>query len=185
MQKRGIRIAAFDDGPFEKGSKNALVVGVVGRERLVEGILSFRVSTDGNDATAKLLASLKRSRFLEQVKLIAINGITFAGLNVVDIVALSKKLRMPVLAITRKKPHSTLLKNVIRKAGGSNADRKIKIVDDIARSSNLSRTQGIYVQQTGTGSMLNKEMLENALELLRLAHLIASGVVRGESKGRM
>ncbi len=185
MQKRGIRIAAFDDGPFAKGSRNALVVGVIGRERLVEGILSFSVSIDGDDATRKLVASLKHSRFLEQVKLIAINGITFAGLNVVDTVALYGALRIPVIAVTRKKPHSSLLKNAVRKAGGGGTDKKIKIIDGIAHSSGLLRIHGIYVQQTGTSGALGGDILDNSLELLRLAHLVASGIVRGESKGRL
>lgn len=78
--KAGSRILALDDSSFGKTGKS-LVIGVVGRKGVIEGILSFSVSVDGSDATKILIARVKRSRFFQQIRLIATNGITFAGLN--------------------------------------------------------------------------------------------------------
>src|SRR5271157_3100944 len=112
--KSGIRILAVDDGPFLKSDRRVLVVGVVGRGSVVEGVISFRADVDGTDATNKLIKTLNSSRFKKQVGLICTHGITFGGLNLLDFVALHNKLNVPLVAITRKKPHADLLKRAVK-----------------------------------------------------------------------
>ncbi len=82
MYKKGIRILAVDDGPLDKSGKGVLVVGIVGREGTIEGVLSFRVDADGSDATERLSATIQKTRFRDQIKLIALNGVTLAGPDV-------------------------------------------------------------------------------------------------------
>ena len=112
--KSGIRIVAIDDSKFSPGEKEVLVVGVVERLGIVEGVLSCRVEADGTDATAKIIGMLSDSRFLEQIRLIVINGTTVAGMNVVDITRLHSRFKMPVMAVTRKRPHPAMLKRSIK-----------------------------------------------------------------------
>ncbi|VVB77026.1 Uncharacterised protein [uncultured archaeon] len=63
MLKKGARILAIDDSSFTKGDKDALVAGVIGREGVVEGVISFHVSVDGTDSTGKIIRSVKKSKF--------------------------------------------------------------------------------------------------------------------------
>ncbi len=44
---------------------------------------------------------------------------------------------------------------------------------------------GFYVQHVGIGKKDAASFLETSIKLLRLAHLIASGVSGGESSGRV
>ncbi|MFH1285082.1 MAG: DUF99 family protein, partial [Candidatus Micrarchaeota archaeon] len=49
-----IRLLGIDDSPFTRRRKNILVVGVVYRSGIVEGILSTTITRDGTDSTEKL-----------------------------------------------------------------------------------------------------------------------------------
>ncbi len=184
MQKPGIRIAAFDDGPFEKRSGSTIVIGVIGREHFIEGILSFRVKIDGNDSTEKLVSAIKNSKFSQQVKVVVLNGITFAGLNVIDVTELHKLTGLPTIAITRKKPHPKLLKNAIKKSE-IDAEEKIKIVREIEKNTKIIKAKKFYMQTLGINKEDALKIADNAFELLRIAHLVASGVTLGISKGRI
>jgi hypothetical protein len=183
MHKSGVRILAVDDGPFEKGDRRVLVVGVIGRERVVEGLISFRVEVDGTDATSKLVRALNSSRFGSQIRLICVHGITVGGLNILDLVTLHKKLGIPLIAITRKKPHTSLLKRAIR-ASGKHSEEKLGLVDVVVKSASSRKLGIFYVQSIGAGSRELERFIGPSVELLRLAHIIASGVELGESRGR-
>ncbi|MEM0087092.1 MAG: DUF99 family protein [Candidatus Micrarchaeaceae archaeon] len=181
--KAGSRIIAFDDAPFRKADKKCLVVGVVKRQSEVEGVLSFNVDVDGIDATKMMIEHILKSRFKNQIRLIAINGIVVAGLNVVDMVALYKKMGFPVIAVTRRKPHAALLENAVRKSG-RNVEMKLKILRRISKIK-IERIGGFYVQPYGIAAKDAENLVGIAAGALRLAHMIASGVTSGESKGRL
>jgi endonuclease V-like protein UPF0215 family len=181
--KSGARIVAIEGAPFVKSEKKALAVGVIVRQGVVEGVISFYVSVDGSDAIDEIAKHIESSRFKDQLKLIALNGITIAGLNIIDIFDLSKKTGMPVVAITRRKPHVTLLKRAI-KSSGINVKEKLKIIQKIS-SIKAARIGGFYVQPCGIQEAEFKDKIGMSVEALRLAHIIASGISRGESKGRI
>lgn len=182
--KKGIRILSIDDSPFKKEDIKDLVVGIVSRGELVEGVISFYVDVDGIDATEKIIKKVKGSRFFRQIKLIALNGITLAGLNIVDITKLNSELKIPVIALTRKKPSKKKLELAIKKAG-KNVEEKILSVEKIDTISKSARIGPFYVQYIGLNKKELVEFLDSVYSMLRLAHLIGSGVVKGESSGRM
>ena len=184
LYKKGMRILAVEDGPLDKSGRGVLVVGIMGRVGTIEGIISFRIEADGNDATEKLAKAIKKSRFREQIRLIAFNGITLAGLNFLDVPAFYKTFRLPIIAITRKKPHPELLKKAIVKSG-IEPEKKIRLLNSILGSVTVKKVGGFYVQGVGLEEGNLKGILENSFEMLRLAHLIARGVETGESKGRL
>lgn len=185
MLKSGIRILALEDAPFTRKDKKALVVGVVGRKGVVEGVLSFSVDVDGNDATERLITRVKTSRFLGQIRLIAVNGISFAGLNIIDIVRTRKELGVPVMAVTRKRPRRSLLKGALRKGHNQGTAAKIKTIDAITKAAVLNRVGGFYVQSIGLDGDDVASVMDDVAGHLRLAHIICSGIVSGESRGRM
>jgi endonuclease V-like protein UPF0215 family len=101
--KRGIRILAIDDSSFCKSDSDALVVGVLGREGVIEGIISFRVKVNGSDAAEQIIRRVGKSKFLGQIRVVAVHGATLAGLNIVDAEEISDELGLPVICIVKKK----------------------------------------------------------------------------------
>ena len=180
--KKGIRILAIEDGPFTRKDSSALAVCLLGRDGIVEGMLSFNVAVDGNDATDKLLGAIRKSRFFGQVKMIAMNGITLGGLNIVDMTRLHSSLGMPVIAITRKRPRRTLMLRTVRKYSDP---KRAKVFSAIAKNASLDKINGFYVQSIGIEKSEIGKFMETSLGLLRLGHIVASGIVRGESKGSL
>lgn len=187
--KSGIRIAAAASGPIG-GRKSALLVIVVYREGTLEGVLSGSIGVDLSDSGRKIASIISRSRFGDQVKLLALNGIALAGLNVVDVNAVKKALKANFLILTRKKPHKELLIEAIGKREGvgtarkSEASRKKHIVEAISNLPIL-RYAGFYVQSDLDINKENKDIIRASFEALRIAHLIANGIITGESKGRI
>jgi hypothetical protein len=194
--KQGIRIVGIDDSPFEKHGpeRSVLVVGVVQRGDIVEGVLSTTVTKDGNDATQKTIAMIKESRFLSQVRLILLNSIMLAGFNVVDIQKIHKQLGIPVIALTRRKPNMAEVASALRKSSRTKAGygKKIAIVNRAGVSKEVSIRSKIvglkkaYIQTAGIDAEEAQALLNKfGIEPLRLAHIIGSGVVTGESSGRI
>lgn len=183
--KPGIRVLGIDDSPFSRGDETALVIGVVCRKEKekgleVEGVLSTRVEVDGEDATEKLLETILGSRFFPQIHAILLNGIMLAGFNVVDIKEVAKQTKLPVIAITRKKPNAEKVGRAIRNV--ANPGQKLARIDS---SGGSVRAGSFFIQFSGTDLNDAKEIVRLfGNGPVRLAHIIASGVVRGESRGR-
>ncbi len=184
MMKDGIRILAIDDSTIFSFEENVLVVGVIGRRDMLEGIVSFKVIKDGDDATEKIKKAVKNSRFREQIRIIVLNGTVVAGMNVVDLIKLKKELNIPIMAITRKTPHPDMLKKCITSSEKHDYINKLKILDSNIKSAKINGIRNMYVQSVGINKKDIAKHFENSVRLLRIAHIIANGVARGESKGR-
>ncbi|MGA3021035.1 MAG: DUF99 family protein [Candidatus Micrarchaeales archaeon] len=183
--KEGARILAIDDSSFSKEDKQALIVGVIGRNDEIEGVLSFKIDIDGRDATEKIIRKVDASRFSDQIKLIVIHGIMLAGLNIVDIIKVHDTLGIPVLALVRKKPHSSELEKAIKAARATDMKDRISLLRKINSTIKMSRIGGFYAQYVGIENEETSKLQEISVKYLRLAHIIANGIVRGESKGRI
>lgn len=186
MVKKEIRVVGIDDGPFNKfKDKKVLVVGVVMRGGFwIDGILSTKVYVDGSDSTGKLVEMINRCKFKPQLQCIFLNGIAVAGFNVVDVQELSKKTKLPIIIIIRRMPDINKIKKTLIKI---KQQQKIKLIE---KAGNVVKVDNIFVQLTGIGFEQARKILKvvctrsNIPEPLRLAHLIASGIATGESKGR-
>ncbi len=185
MLKKGIRILALEDAPFTREQTMALTVGVVARDTGVEGILAFDVRVDGDDATCKIIERVRTSRFNNQIKLIVLNGVSLAGMNIIDMPRVAKELRIPVIGITRTRPRRNLLLAALKKAQPREVKAKAALLAKISKSSVTERSGGFYIQCVGIPKEDAAKMVKQSISLLRLAHLVASGVTKGESKGRL
>ena len=86
MVKPEIRIIAWDDCAFRFSQKRVRIVGVVFRGgSFLDGMLSVQIKKDGLDVTEKISGSIKKSRHYDQLSVIMLDGITFAGFNLTDI----------------------------------------------------------------------------------------------------
>ena len=186
MLKQEIRVIGIDDSPFDKfRDKKTLVLGVVMRGGLyVDGILSSKVSVDGNDATIKIIQMINKCKFRPQLKCIFLNGIAVAGFNIINVKELNKKTNLPVVVVIRKNPD---IKNIRKTLIKINKKQKIKLLE---KAGKVEKIGDIFVQLNGidyeNAHLILKIVCTTSLipEPIRLAHLIAQGVVLGESKGR-
>jgi endonuclease V-like protein UPF0215 family len=181
-------LIGIDDGPFEKDADPLTpIVGVVmeGAD-LVEGIAVTSFPIDGVGVTDFLVKWIEGLRFRPGLQGIVLGGITIAGLAVVDVERLSQALELPVMVLNRKDPREHRLAGALESAGLA---ERLEVVDRTPLSFPVSN--GLYLACAGTSSQEAARLIDASRrkgempEPLRLAHLIASAVVRGESRGRV
>ncbi len=180
-------IVGFDDAPFPRAFRgDVLLVGAVYAGLRLEGVLSTTVRRDGANATEKLATVVEKSRFRAQVQGLLLQGIAFAGFNVVDLYRLHELLRVPIVAVARKAPDRDAVRQALltKVPGGL---RKWRVIE---RLGPMEPAAGVFVQRVGVSiedveSLLNRLAVSSALpEPLRTAHLIAGGIGLGESRHR-
>lgn len=184
--KQEIRVLGIDDSPFQKDKKGkpTLVIATLFRGGTsIDGILSTKVTIDGNNSTKKLIELINKTKFKPQLRAILLDGIAFGGFNIIDIQELYKKTKIPVIVVIRKKPDINNIKKVLTKI---KKQTKIKLLDKAGPPEKIGK---IYVQYKG----LNKDQVAEILKItctrslipepIRIAHLIAQGIYFGESKG--
>ena len=105
MSARCIHVVGFDDAPFERAFRGDVrVIGAVFAGERLDGVLSGRVRRDGANSTRVLAGMVRASRFFPQLHAVLLQGITFAGFNVVDLPALHALVGLPVLVVSRRQP---------------------------------------------------------------------------------
>ena len=102
----------------------------------------------------------------------------------IDVQELSKKTGLPVIVVIRRNPDINNIKKTFIKI---NKKEKTKLLE---KAGNVIQVDDIFVQLTGIELEQAKKILKIVCtrslipEPIRLAHLIASGVTTGESRGR-
>ena len=190
MVKEEIRILGIDDGPFSKNDKEVIVVGVVFRGgEFLDGVLRTYVSVDGLDATEKLSRMINSSKHKQQIKVIMLDGITLGGFNIVDVKKLYSETKIPVIVINRKIPDLKSIKKALEK-NFEDFEKRWKMVLNAGKIKQMKLEKfSIYYQNVGIDDEETEEIILVSLrhaqipEPLRVAHLIASGIVKGESNG--
>jgi hypothetical protein len=122
------------------------------------------------------------------------DGITLAGFNVVDIQKIHEETNIPVVVINRKHPN---LKRV-KKALGNFSDGKDKWetitkagkIKECVVSDSQGESRKVFFQSVGLTDDQTRQIIKLSCtrgfipEPLRVAHLLATALVRGESYGR-
>jgi endonuclease V-like protein UPF0215 family len=188
--KDEIRILGIDDGPFDlhAGGK-ALLVGVIYRGgKFLDGVLRTEVTVDGTDSTEKVAEMVCKSKY-KDIRVIMIDGLGFAGFNLVDLEELFEKTGLPVIAVVRDMPDFAAIEDAL-----DNTNHKDYYMSCIKKAGRPKKVETkdkkhIYIQYRGiTFSDAEKIVKLSSTrslipEPLRVAHLIASGIVLGESRG--
>ncbi|MEE8582202.1 MAG: DUF99 family protein, partial [Myxococcota bacterium] len=136
-------------------------------------------------ATDFLLEWVQSLRCRPALQGVFLGGITIAGLGVVDIVALSEGLGLPVLAVNRRDPVHHRLADALSAAG---LEERLSVVERAPES--FAVGGHLWVAAAGIERGLAVRLVRRSQrkselpEPLRLAHLIARAFVRGESRGR-
>ncbi len=181
--KNEIRIIGWDDEALGR-KKMIRVVGVVTRGgQRMDGLLTTKVKRDGLDATEKISKSILKSRQYDQLRVIMLDGITFAGFNIVDIKEMNRLTSLPVIVIQRHRPNMKLFVSAIKNLNDFN--ERLRMVRNAGR---FYKSGEIYFQISGLDPKTAKKIISisakysNVPEPLRLAHIVASGL-SGESRG--
>jgi len=183
--KPEIRVLGIDDGLFKPRMKGLVpIVGVVFRGGYwLDGVMHTKVKVDGFEAARKITAMILNSPHYEQLRVIMLNGITFAGFNIVDIKKLNEKTKLPVIAVTRDKPNFAEIRKALKNLPNSEERWKaILNAGKILEASTRSKSEKVYMQICGIYEEDAKKILQltstrsNIPEALRVAHLIASGI---------
>lgn len=181
--KKEIRIVGVDDCPFTpRSSGRADVIGAVLRGGYwLDGVMHTRVEVDGFDATEKIAEMVRSSPHYRQLRVIMLDGITFAGFNIVDIVGLFELTGLPVLALTREKTNMdsvrSALKNLPRWEERWSMIQRAGVMFELK----VGETE-LQMHTAGVSSEDAEEIVRisstrgNIPEPLRVAHLIASGL---------
>ncbi len=183
--KPEIRVLGVDDGAFTPHVEGqVIVVGVVFRGGYwLDGVMRTEIAVDGFDATDKISSMITSSPHYKQLRVIMLNGITFAGFNIVDVKKLYKTTNLPVITVTREKPDLADIHKALQNLSRSeerwhailNAGETIEVSTRNAKAK-------VYMQAVGVSRESAQKILQltstrsNIPEALRVAHLIASGI---------
>lgn len=188
--KQQIRLLGIDDSPFTFNDKYCVVIGVVMRGGdYLECVLRNQVKIDGNDATFVCKDMIENTRHKKQLKAVLLDGIALGGFNVVDINELYNDTNLPILTITRDNPDFEKIKLALKKNFGDWKERW-NIMSKGELYEVKTSHNPIYVKCVGMNIKEAKEIIKLSTirgvvpEPIRVAHLIASGIIRGESYGK-
>ena len=188
--KKQIRILGIDDAPFTFTDKYSTVIGVVMRGgEYLECVLSSQVLIDGNEATSVCREMIKNTKHREQLKAVMIDGVALGGFNIVDINDLYESTKLPVITVTRDKPDLEKIKQALQKNFKNWIDRW-NVLKKGEMYTIKTRHNPIYVKCAGISieeakAIINLSTIRGVIpEPIRIAHLIASGITRGESYGK-
>ena len=188
--KREIRILGIDDSALI--SEKVMIVGTVFRGGdWIDGVLRSDITKDGLDATDVICRMITKSKHYCQIRAVMLDGITYAGFNVVDIQKIYRQTGIPVIVVMRSKPDFEKIKSALKYfQDGEERWTIIERAGKIEEVAGENEKSSIYVQRAGISlESVNKiirltSIRSNIPEPLRVAHLIATGIVLGESRGK-
>ena len=181
--KQEIRILAVDDCPFIPRQQDRVnIIGVVfcGGNWL-DGAMHTSIDVDGFDVTSRIIGMISSSPHYNQLRVIMLDGITFAGFNIVDIPELFEVTGLPVLALTREKVHIENVRKAIKNL--DKWEKRLELIDRAGVPQKIQvRGTELHIQMAG----ISREDVErivrisstrgNIPEPLRVAHIVASAL---------
>jgi uncharacterized protein len=187
VMKNEIRVVGIDDSPFDKfKDKKTTILGVFYRGgQFLDGVLSSSVKVDGSDSTKEIAEMVAKSKFCSQVRAIMLKGIAVGGFNVIDIQKLHEKTKIPVIVVMRKLPKIEEMEAALKKL---NMGRKLKLIKSAGE---IKKAGKLFIQAAGIDFEKAAEIVKLTSthsfvpEPIRIAHLIASGLAFGESRGKV
>jgi hypothetical protein len=116
-----------------------------------------------------------------------LDGVTFGGFNVINIQKIYEETGIPVIVIMRKYPNFEKIQKALKRF--ENWQERWQDIKDAGPVYKIENEEDIYIQVNGIDIEDAEEIIRLSTtrsaipEPVRVAHLIAAGVVTGESKG--
>ncbi|MBI2546871.1 MAG: DUF99 family protein [Candidatus Aenigmarchaeota archaeon] len=192
MFKSEVRILGFDDSPFKRTDKKVSIIGIIYRGgSFLDGALKTDVEVDGLDATEKLAALINKSKHKPQLKVMMFDGITLGGFNIIDIKRLYEETNIPIIVINRKHPNLPSVKEALEKNFADFNERWEMLLNaGEIKVCSIKSDKKVYYQTIGLEDSEAEDLIRLSTthgdipEPLRVAHMIAGAIVKGESSGR-
>ena len=188
--KHEIRILGIDDSPLL--SDRIMIVGALTRGGdWLDGVLRTYITRDGTDATYSLANLVNHSKHYGQIRIIMLNGVTFGGFNVVDLGELHDATRLPVIAVMRRVPDMGRIRAAL-----DNLPDPEQRYQAILNAGTITEVQTPWrggpvhiqckgIEKTDAATVVAGCAIHSRVpEPLRIAHMIATGIVLGESSKR-
>ena len=187
MVKKEVRVVGIDDAPFDKFKETeTFIIGVFYRGgNFMDGVLSAKVQIDGTDSTQAVSKMVRGSKFYPQLQCIMLDGIAVGGFNIIDVRELSSETKLPVIVVVRDYPDFERILSVLKKLG---MESKIALIENAGKPIRLGK---IYAQLINISEDKAREIIRITAshsfipEPIRVAHLVASGIYFGESRGKV
>jgi len=188
--KDEIRILGIDDSALT--GEKILIVGAFFRGGIwLDGVLSSYITRDGMDGTGTIISMVKASKHYPQVRVIMLDGITYGGFNPIDIRLLHGSTGIPVIVLMRKYPDLEMIAKAVTNLPHEKERMDIfKRAGDIMEVCTADPLNPVYIQCCGINFrdaariVRSSSTRSNIPEPLRVAHLIATGIILGESRGK-
>jgi len=184
------RFLGIDDAPFRFSDERVPVVGVVVQApAYIEGVMTTLAEVDGPDATDRVAAMIRATRYRAGLAMVLLDGTAVGGFNVVDVDALHASIERPVVTVTRKKPDLAAMERALRRRF-DDWEERLRVIRRHGLESIRTTHGTLWVTYVGTTRAGVQEAVRLTTvrgvlpEPLRVAHLVAAGIVRGESRGR-
>lgn len=187
--KKEIRILGIDDSPFPAHTTQpVMIIGTVFRAgEWLDGVLRTFIQGDGSDATRKIIDMVNSTRHKDQLGVMMMDGVTFGGFNVINIQEIFQSTGIPVIVVMRRYPNFKKIKKALKRF--NDWDKRWNNMMNAGEIYTIENKENIYIQICGIDlddavDIIKRSTTRSAIpEPLRAAHLIAAGVVTGESKG--
>lgn len=185
--KPQIRILGIDDSALI--NEKVTIIGAFFRGGgQLDGILRSEITKDGMDATGIIIRMIKNSKYYTQIRVIMLDGVTYAGFNPIDLKTLYDETNIPVIVFMRLCPDFEKIKLALEHLPEN--EKRWDIIRRAGRIYKIAQENPVFIQLCGIDKDSAVEIVRmtsthgNIPEPLRVAHLIATGVVLGESTGK-
>ncbi len=187
---KDIRVVGIDDSHFKPHTEGKVtLIGVVMRSsKYIDGFLKGEIEIDGMDST-DVIIKMVRGKYEKDIRVIMTQGITFGGFNVLDVERLYKETGKSVIVISRKMPDLESMERALREHF-LDWEERVKLINEVNIEKLKNGEFEIYVQRVGidkenTKEIIRKFTIRGAIpEPVRVAHLAASALHFGESRGK-
>ena len=157
----------------------------------LEGVVRTHIKKDGLDATERLIEMVIKSKHFGQIRIVMLNGITMGGFNVVDMEALNEATGIPVISVIRRMPDMKSIRSALENLTDPGHRYAVILKAGKAVEIPMDRGEPIFIQYRGVDeesavSIVRSSATHSRIpEPIRVAHLIATGIVLGESSRRV
>lgn len=188
--KDEIRVLAIDDSALI--CDQIMIVGAFFRGGdWLDGVMRSHIIRDGMDSTDVITNTIISSKHFGQIRVIMLDGVTYGGFNPVDINSIWERTGIPVVVVMRAYPDFRRIEDAL-----SHLPEPKKRMDIILKAGSITKVRSkpgsnpVYIQCAGIEAQHAAKIVKltatrsNIPEPLRVAHLIATGIVLGESRGK-
>ncbi|MGD0718544.1 MAG: DUF99 family protein [Thermoplasmata archaeon] len=192
LAKPHVRVVGIDDGAFQREDLRAPVAAVtVSAPQYVESVAVGSVEVDGRDATERVIALVRTTGHLSDLRAALVDGVVLGGFNVLDLDRLYRELGLPIVSVTRRAPDFERIRAALVKWFPRDARRRFGLVraHRLFRVPTLGRplfASAVGCRQVDALALIHRTTVRGFWpEPLRLAHIVASAAgARGAARAK-